>query len=115
MEDVWRVLLVAGLCLNALLGLGYRVYRLTKGGPIADVIGQGILGAVLLAVALSVALGVGWTRWIAFVYGLAFGVVVMPIWTLAVLIPMRPQRLDYAFTGVYWSCLFMVMAAALLA
>jgi hypothetical protein len=38
---------------------------------------------------------------------------VMPIWTLAVLIPLPPERLDYAFTALYWVTLVMTGVAAI--
>jgi hypothetical protein len=44
---------------------------------------------------------------------LLFGIVVMPIWILAVLIPSSPGRLDYAYTAVYWIVLFVIVAGAL--
>jgi hypothetical protein len=44
-----------------------------------------------------------------------FGVVVMPIWILAVLIPLRPRAPDYAFTGIYWFALLAIAVAALFA
>lgn len=112
-SDTWRIVLAAGLLVNAALGLGYRVYRLRKGGPKADVVGQAILGALLTMLAVPLALGAGWPRWPALVYGLLFGVVVMPIWVLAVLIPLRPRAVDYAFTGVYWSVLVLIVVAVL--
>ncbi|MGH2819734.1 MAG: hypothetical protein ACRDJ5_03680 [Actinomycetota bacterium] len=115
MEEIWRVVLVVALCVNALLGLGYRVFRLSKGGPLGDVVGQSILAGLLLIVALALALGIAWTRWLALGYGVVFGVAVMPVWVLAVLIPMRPRAPDYAFTGLYWSCLALVVVGALLA
>jgi hypothetical protein len=109
----WQTVLVVALALNAALGFGYRVYRLAKGGPLADVIGQAILGVALAGLAVAVGLDVDWARWPALVYGLLFGLVVMPIWTLAVLIPLRPRRPDYAFTILYWVNLFVIAAAAL--
>ncbi|HEX2129192.1 MAG TPA: hypothetical protein VHF58_08240 [Solirubrobacterales bacterium] len=112
-SDTWRIVLVAGLLVNAGIGLGYRVYRLSKGGPKSDVVGQAILGMVLAGLAVALAEGAGWPRWGALVYGLLFAVVVMPIWVLAVLIPLRPRAIDYAFTGVYWAVLVLVVVAAL--
>jgi hypothetical protein len=111
--ETWRLLLVGFLGLNAVLGFGYRVYRLTKGGPLGDVTGQAILGLLLGGIALGVAAEYGWARWAAVVYGLLFAVVVMPLWTLAILIPLRPERIDYAFTGVYWLTLVAISVAAL--
>jgi hypothetical protein len=107
--------LVGTLALNAALGFAYRVYRLTKGGPMSDVIGQAILGMVLATLALGAALGHAWARWGALVYAVVFGVVVMPIWILAVLIPLRPRAPDYAFTGIYWFALLAIAVAALFA
>lgn len=112
-SDTWRIVLIAGLAVNAGAGFGYRVYRLRKGGPKSDVVGQAILGALLLTLAGALALGAGWPRWPALVYGLLFGVVVMPIWVLAVLIPLRPRAIDYTFTGVYWALLALVVVAAI--
>ena len=112
-SDTWRTVLIAGLLFNACAGLGYRVYRLTKGGPIADVIGQSILGVVLAALAGVLVAGAGWARWAALVYGLLFGVVVMPLWVLAVLIPLGPRAIDYAFTASYWVVLAAIVVAAL--
>jgi hypothetical protein len=105
--------LALALALNAVLGFGYRVYRLSMGGPIGDVVGQAILGVLLLALAGGVAVGGGWPRWPALVYGLLFGLVVMPLWTLAVLIPLSPGRADLAFTALYWVTLAVVVAASI--
>lgn len=112
-SDTWRTVLVAGLSFNAAIGLGYRVYRFRKGGPKSDVVGQSILGALLVGVAVALAEGAGWARWPALAYGLLFGVVVMPIWVLAVLIPLGPRAIDYAFTGVYWIALALIVVASL--
>lgn len=111
---MWRTVLVAGLLLNALAGFSYRVYRHGRGGPIGDVWGQAVLGVLLGALALALVLGAGWPRWPALVYALLFALVVMPIWTLAVLIPLSPERIDYAFTGLYWVTLLVIAGAALL-
>lgn len=109
---VWRTVLVVALAVNAALGFGYRVYRLTKGGPVADVWGQALLGAILAGDAALIGMDVGWARWVALIYGLLFALAVLPIWVLAVLIPMRPRELDYGFTGVYWlGCIVAVIAA----
>ncbi|MDQ3957252.1 MAG: hypothetical protein M3273_02900 [Actinomycetota bacterium] len=112
-SDTWQALLVAALVVNAFAGLGYRVFRLSKGGPRSDVVGQAILAALLLGIAGAAVAGAGWPRWAALVYGLLFGVAVMPVWVLAVLIPLRPGAIDYAFTGVYWLMLAAVVVAAL--
>ncbi len=111
--DTWQIVLIAALALNAALGFGYRVYRLTKGGPLGDVTGQAILGLLLAAVAGAVALDQSWARWAALAYGALFALVVMPMWTLAVLIPMRPQRIDITFTTVYWAMLALIVISAL--
>jgi hypothetical protein len=110
--DAWQIVLVAALALNAVTGFGYRVYRLSKGGPMADVIGQAILGVLLGGLSLAVALDAGWARWPALAYGLLFGVIVMPIWVLAVLIPLRPRALDLAFTAIYWVALAAIVVSA---
>ncbi len=111
-EDFWRDVLVWALALNAVVGLVYRTYRLTKGGPISDVIGQAILSCVLALLAVGAASGSAGGRWGALAYGLLFGVVVMPVWVLAVLIPLRPRAIDYVFTAVYWiGCLTIVVSA----
>jgi len=113
MNESWQVVTVVALLFNALLGFGYRLYRLQRGGSRADVHGQGLLGVILVGLAVALMLGEGWPRWPALVYGLLFGVVVMPIWVLAVLIPGSPGRLDYTFTAVYWIVLFVIVAGAL--
>ena len=113
MNESWQVTTVIALVLNALLGFGYRLYRLPRGGSRADVNGQALLGVILIALAVALSSGAGWPRWPALVYGLLFGVVVMPIWVLAVLIPSSPGRLDYAFTVVYWILLFVIAGGAL--
>ena len=112
--QAWQVVLVAALGFNAALGFGYRVYRLTKGGPLGDVTGQAVLGLLLAGAAVAVATDQSWGRWAALVYGLLFAIVVMPLWTLAVLIPMPPGRIDYAFTVAYWVALLAIVVAAAL-
>jgi hypothetical protein len=112
--DVWQVVLIVALAVNAVAGFVYRVYRLSKGGPMSDVIGQAVLGALLAAFATAIALDAGWARWAALAYGVVFGAIVMPIWVLAVLIPMRPGRIDYVFTGAYWALLALTVLAAIL-
>lgn len=114
-DDAWRSVLAAALSVNAVLGLAYRVFRLTKGGPRSDVVGQAILGTLLGVTAIGAAVGAAWSRWVALVYGGLFGLAVMPVWVLAVLIPLRPKAIDYAFTGAYWLNLFVIVAAALAA
>jgi hypothetical protein len=113
MKESWQVVTIVALLFNALLGFGYRLYRLKRGGSRADVNGQALLGVILVVLAVALMLGEGWPRWPALVYGLLFGVVVMPIWVLAVLIPGSPGRLDYTFTAVYWIVLFVIVAGAL--
>lgn len=113
--NTWEGVLIASLVINAALAFGYRVFRLSKGGPVADVIGQGVLAVLLIAIAASVAAEVGWARWPALVYAAFFAVVVMPIWTLAILIPMDPRTPDYAFTATYWGTLVLIGVAAVLA
>jgi hypothetical protein len=112
--SAWQAVLVAALGVNAALGLGYRLYRLTKKGPIADVVGQAILGAILVVLAVGAGDGDSWARWGALVYGLLFGLIVMPVWTLAVLLPLPPGKEDYAFTAVYWTSLGAIVLAAIL-
>ena len=112
-SEMWRNVLVAALTLNAVIGLGYRVYRLSKGGPIVDVWGQAALGVLLAAAAIGLAAGGTWLRWPALVYALIFGFVAMPVWVLGVLLPMRPRALDYAFTAVYWTALAAIAIAAI--
>lgn len=112
-SETWRIVLVTALGLNAALGFGYRLYRLGKGGPVGDVIGQAVLGLLLVALATAVAYDAGWARWVALAYALLFGAVVMPVWVLGVLIPLPPGRTDYAFTAVYWATLAAVAVAAI--
>jgi hypothetical protein len=111
-SDLWRIVLSAALAANAVLGFGYRVYRLARGGPLADVVGQAILGVLLAVTAAAVALGAGWSRWVALAYGLLFGLLVMPVWMLAVFIPMRPDRVDAAYAAAYWAALGAIVVAA---
>ena len=111
--ETWRVILIAALALNATTGFGYRVYRLTKGGPLGDVTGQAVLGLLLGGLAVAIGLEQGWARWAALIYGILFGLLVMPMWTLAVLFPMKPTGIDYAFTAVYWTALAVIVGAAL--
>ncbi|MGH2808301.1 MAG: hypothetical protein ACRDKT_13610 [Actinomycetota bacterium] len=111
--DFWRLTLVSGLALNATLGLGYRVYRLTKGGPIADAWGQAVLAAFLGLIAAAIGLGSTWPRWIALVYAVLFALVAMPVWVLGVLLPLPPRAIDYSFTAVYWMVLIVIAVAAI--
>jgi hypothetical protein len=111
--DPWRTVLGVCLIVNAVAGLSYRVFRLSRGGPRADVTGQAILGAVLVFLAVGVALEWEWPRWAALVYGALFGVIVMPLWTVAVFIPTRPGPVDKAFTIIYWAALALIVIAAL--
>lgn len=113
--DTWQLILAGGLGMNAATGFGYRVYRLAKGGPLGDVIGQAILGVLLAVLAVAAAMGAGWPRWAGLIYALLFGVAVMPIWVLAVLLPLRPGWVDYAFTATYWLALAVIATSAVLA
>lgn len=113
--DAWGAILVGALVVNAALAFGYRVFRLTRGGPMADVVGQGILATLLLATALGYAAGADWLRWIAVIYAAVFGAIVMPIWTLAILIPMEPRPVDYGFAVTYWGSLVLVAVAGVIA
>lgn len=108
----WDVVLIAALVISATDALTYRVYRLTKGGPIADVYGGALLAGLLVILALLVAADIGIARWMAFTYGLLFAVIVMPVWTLGVLLPMRPGAIDYAFAASYWLTLVLIVVAA---
>lgn len=115
LSDGWQTILVGALLASAVLVFGYRVYRLSKGGPMADVYGGAALAILLIGTGLLVAADVGWARWGALAYGFFFGLVVMPIWVLAVLLPLRPGPLDYAFTGLYWLTLIAVAVSAVAA
>jgi hypothetical protein len=107
--------LVGTLAANAALVFGYRIYRLSRGGPLADAIGGAVLAAALGITAIGVAAGVDWMEYVALVYGLLFAAVVMPVWVLGVLIPMRPGPIDWAFTVVYWASLVVIAVMALAA
>jgi hypothetical protein len=113
--DPWQAILVAALVVNGLSLAGYRTYRFAKGGPRADAIGGAVLAALLIVLAVLVVNDVSLALWAAAVYGLLFALIVMPIWVLAVLIPMRPGPLDYAFTGFYEATLVAIVVAALAA
>ena len=114
MNDAWQLTLATALVVNAIIGLAYPVYRLSRGGPMGDVRGRAVLGVLLVAVAALLFVA-EWPRWVALGYGVLFAVVVMPIWVLAVLIPLRPGPIDYAFTVTYWSTLILIAVSALLA
>ncbi|MEA2477385.1 MAG: hypothetical protein QOC87_1584 [Actinomycetota bacterium] len=113
MTSAWQTVLIAALCINAALGLGYRLYRLTKKGPLADVVGQAFLAVVLLGLAAAIFEDQSWARWPSLAYALLFAVIVMPIWTLGVLLPMRPRAIDYGFTGLYCAMLAVIAVAAI--
>ena len=112
-SDLWRVVLVAALAVNAALGFGYRVYRLSKGGPIGDVWGQAVLGVVLGILAILIAAGATWARWPSLVYAVIYAFVAMPVWVLGVLIPLPPRALDYAYAAIYWVGLLVIGVAAI--
>ena len=112
-EDMWSTVLSAALCVNAVGGFIYRLFRLSKGGPLGDVLGQAVLGILLLALAVASAVGASFAAWASLLYAVLFGVVVMPLWVVAVLIPLRPQRLDLIFTAVYWLTLIVIAVAGL--
>lgn len=114
-SHTWQAILALSLIGNALLLVGYRFYRLKKGGPKADAIGGAVLGGIQVLLALLVWLDVDWARWPALLLAVIFAFVATPIWTLAVFIPLRPAALDWAFLGLYWASLFLVGVAALLA
>jgi hypothetical protein len=111
-EDLWVGALVGALATNAILGFAYRVFRLARGGPLGDVVGQALLGVLLAGLAVLVAAGVSWSRWVSLAYGLLFGLAVMPLWTVAVLIPLRPGGLDIGFTLLYWLSLVVIVVSA---
>ena len=114
-SDAWRTVVIVALTANAALGLGYRIYRFTKGGPKADVWGQAVLGTLLVAIAACLALGVDWVRWVAVAYAALFALLAMPVWVLGVLLPMRPRPIDYSFTVTYWVVLIVTGVAGLFA
>jgi hypothetical protein len=110
-----ETILIVTLAANAALVFGYRVHRLTRGGPMADAVGGAALGVVLAVIAVGIAAGIGWARFLAVGYGLFFAIAVMPVWVLGVLIPMRPGRADFAFTALYWTSLVVIVVAAIAA
>jgi len=112
--DLWRTILIVALATSAAAGFSYRLYRYRKGGPLGDVLGQGVLAVLLLGLAGALVAGGDWARWPALIYAVLFAVVVMPLWTLAVLIPLPPGKLDYAFTALYWTTLLVIGIAALM-
>ena len=112
---MWETTLIVALVINAAIGLGYRVYRRSKGGPIGDVWGQAVLAVLLVGLALAIAGGIGGFRWMAFGYAALFAFVVMPIWVLGVLLPLPPRAIDYTFTVMYWILLVVIGVSALLA
>jgi len=114
MNEAGVTTLAIALAINAVIGFAYPVYRLSRGDPMGDVIGRAILGTLLCVIAAFVVLDHGWARWVAFAYGTFFAVVVMPIWVLAVLIPLRPGPIDYTYTTTYWLTLILIATIALL-
>lgn len=112
-SDGWQLVLIGALATGAALVLGYRVYRLSKGGPMADVYGGAALAVLLIALALLVAADAEWARWPALGYALFFGLLVMPVWTLGVLLPLDPGPIDYGFATLYWLSLILTAVAAL--
>jgi hypothetical protein len=110
---MWRIVLSAALCINAVSGFGYRLFRLSKGGPLGDVLGQSVLGALLVALSFGVLAQAPFAAGASLLYALLFGVVVMPLWVVAVLIPLRPQTIDVVFTALYWLALIVIAVAAL--
>lgn len=112
---MWETTLLTALVTNAAIGLGYRAFRYTKGGPIADVWGQTVLAVLLVGVAVGIAAGATGLRWLAFGYAALFAFVVMPVWVLGVLLPMRPRAIDYTFAVTYWVLLLLIGVSALVA
>lgn len=108
----WRTVLVVALFLNAALVFAYRLYRLARGGPVADAVGGAVLAIIVSTCGAFLVAGSGWPRWPALLYAGVFALLVMPFWTLAVLIPLPPERVDIAFTGLYWISLVAIGVAA---
>lgn len=78
-----------------------------------DAVGGAVLAAGLFAVALAFASGVSWVRWMALGYALLFGIVVTPIWVLAVFIPARPTMLEHIVIAIYGITLVVVGVSAI--
>lgn len=112
---MWETTSIAALVANAAIGLGYRYYRYRKGGPLPDVWGQAVLGLLLVGTAVGIAVDIEWLRWAALLYAVLFAFVVMPVWVLGVLLPLRPRAIDYAFTVTYWVLLLLVALATAVA
>src|SRR4051794_11055701 len=111
-HSTWTAVLVGGLVFNAVIGLGYRVYRYTKGGPVADVWGQTVLALVLCGLAIGLANDVAWLRWVALAYAAVYALLAMPVWILGVLIPLPPKAIDYGFAVAYYLGLLVVAVSA---
>src|SRR3712207_5294247 len=110
---MWETTLTTALVTNAAIGLGYRVYRYRKGGPIGDVWGQAVLAVLLVGLAVAIAAGAAGLRWVALGYAALFAFVVMPVWVLGVLLPLPPRAVDYAFTVTYWLLLLVIGVGAI--
>lgn len=111
--SAWEKVLFGLLLVNGAVLLAYRVYRLSRGGPLPDVVGGAVLAAALAVMAGLLSADLDWIRWPALAYGLIFGLIGMPVWVLAVLIPLPPGGIDYAFTVTYWATLLGIVVAAL--
>lgn len=106
-------ILIAALVVNGVLALAYRLLRNRRGGPIVDVYGGVGLFILLLSLAGSIGAGAEGLRWVAFGYAVLFGLVVAPIWVLAVVIPARPDKLEYTLVGSYWLTLPAIAISAI--
>lgn len=115
MEQTWVNVLASALVVAAVTGLGYRFYRWRNNGPIGDVWGQTFLALVLAGLAVAVVQEIAWARWAAVAFGASFAIVVMPLWVLAVLIPLPPGPVDVAFTATYWLLLATIVVAGVAA
>lgn len=113
MNDAWLTTLAVAVIVNAAIGFAYPLYRLSRGGPMGDVTGRAILGILLLVIAAAALMDQEWARWAALAYGILFAAIVMPIWVLAVLIPLRPTTIDYLYTTTYWLTLLLIAITAL--